>query len=218
MSPQHIAIQIAALFFSITIHEAAHAWTANRCGDPTALMLGRVTLNPIAHVDMFGTVLVPALLLFTGSPVVFGWAKPVPVNPRNFGNYRRDEILVSGAGIAANLICVLVAGILFHVVLFAGLGGGNLVLGFMMILANLIVINSVLAVFNLIPIPPLDGSHILQMLLPPEMGMRFEAIKPYGMVLLILLMFTGAVNWVLSGIAMPLARLALGGYTGYFFG
>ncbi len=184
-----ILLLIAVLLFSIIVHEVAHAWVALREGDDTAYALGRITLNPLSHIDPIGSVLVPLALYFLNAGFLFGWAKPVPVNPRKFHNYRRGDIRVSLAGIVANLI--LAAGF----TLFAGflvkieqLTGGALAgpMDVAMRAAELgILINLVLAFFNLVPIPPLDGSHVFYHLLPPRLGVAYRRLGRYGMLVLI---------------------------------
>jgi Zn-dependent protease len=185
-----IIIQFAAVLFAISVHESAHAWVADRCGDPTARLQGRITLNPIAHIDIFGTIIFPILLAVVGAPV-FGWAKPVMVNPYNFRNRRRDGMLVSAAGPASNLIVSLTVILLllaFFQPLMATTSPTMLLL--IKIATYLLMINIFLAVFNLIPIPPLDGSGILEGLLHGEALAWYEKIKPYGFFILIIIMYT----------------------------
>ncbi len=185
-----IVVQFAAVLFAISVHESAHAWVADRCGDPTARLQGRITLNPIAHIDIFGTIIFPILLAVVGAPV-FGWAKPVMVNPYNFRNRRRDGMLVSAAGPASNLIVSLVVILLllaFFQPLMAATNPSLLLL--IKIATYLLMINIFLAVFNLIPIPPLDGSGILEGLLHGEALAWYEKIKPYGFFILIIIMYT----------------------------
>jgi Zn-dependent protease len=185
-----IVVQFAAVLFAISVHESAHAWVADRCGDPTARLQGRITLNPIAHIDIFGTIIFPILMAVVGAPV-FGWAKPVMVNPYNFRNRRRDGMLVSAAGPASNLIVSLAVILLllaFFQPLMATTNPSLLLL--IKIATYLLMINIFLAVFNLIPIPPLDGSGILEGLLHGEALAWYEKIKPYGFFILIIIMYT----------------------------
>ena len=184
-----ILLLIPVLLFSIVVHEVAHAWVALREGDDTAHMLGRITLNPLPHLDLIGSILVPLGLYFMNAPFLFGWAKPVPVNPRKYHDHRRGDIRVSLAGIAANLILAtgftLLAALL---VMTAQLGGGALAgpMDVAVRVAELgILINLVLAFFNLVPIPPLDGSHVLYHLLPPRLGVAYRRLGRYGMFVLI---------------------------------
>lgn len=185
-----IVVQFAAVLFAISVHESAHAWSADRCGDPTARRMGRVTLNPIAHIDLFGTIIFPILLAVMGAPV-FGWAKPVMVNPSNFRNRRRDGMIVSAAGPVSNILVsltVIVLLLAFFEPLMATTNTSLLLL--LRIATYLLMINIFLAVFNLIPVPPLDGSGILEGLLRGEALLAYEKIKPYGFFILIFIMYT----------------------------
>ncbi|MBI2618922.1 MAG: site-2 protease family protein [Ignavibacteriales bacterium] len=207
------------LFFSIVIHEMSHGWMALKLGDPTARDLGRLTLNPIPHIDPIGSILVPALSLMTAGTVFIAWAKPVPVNPANFRNFRRDDILVSAVGPLSNLVVALgcAAGYVFLEHMFGpaemlseGLGSEAVV--FLMTMCSLgITLNIFLAVFNLIPVPPLDGSHVLASLLPPEIGERYRRIGFFGIFAIILLMrvpwFQGLILGIVGALEMPYALL-----------
>jgi Zn-dependent protease len=182
----------AVLIFSVVVHEVAHAWQARREGDSTADQLGRITLNPIPHLDPIGSVLVPLALHFSGSSFLFGWAKPVPVNPANYRSYRWGDIRVSLAGIVSNLILAFLSTLAMVVVLkvdalVGSLGGATDVLRRMASYG--IVINLVLAIFNLIPIPPLDGSHVLAQLLPRRMALSYRRAGRYGLLIIMGLMF-----------------------------
>lgn len=184
--PELFALSIIILLFSVIIHEVMHGVIALRFGDHTAEHAGRLTLNPIPHIDLFGTILLPALLIFTGSPILFGWAKPVPVNPLNFSNLRKGELLVSAAGILANFGLAILAALIFHIL-------NALPQEFPALLGSLlrftVLINLVLGTFNLFPIPPLDGSKILLSQLPYNLAKSYQRIEPYGfLILLILLM------------------------------
>ncbi|MEK7470918.1 MAG: site-2 protease family protein [Patescibacteria group bacterium] len=173
-----ILIWILAFAITITIHEAAHAWTADRLGDPTARLLGRLSLNPIVHADLYGSVLVPLLLIFIGSPFVFGWAKPVPIDPYNLQNPRKDSALIALAGPLVNILLATLLAILFRV------GIQN---EFILILLRL---NVILAVFNLVPIHPLDGGKVLVGILPDHEGRQVDLfLGRYGMILLFMLIF-----------------------------
>ncbi len=210
-----LVLMIVPLLFAVTIHEAAHGYVADRMGDPTAKMMGRVTLNPVRHLDPFGSLLLPLILKLSGSPFIFGYAKPVPVNSNNFYDYRMGTILVASAGVVSNLICAGLSGLLFQVMLrFEGLWQGSfaetLVTPVADILAFSVIINLVLAIFNLIPVPPLDGSRILAMLLPPHLRVPYVSIERYGMIILVILLMSGVVNNIISLFVFPLSKFLLG--------
>jgi Zn-dependent protease len=194
---QFAAIAILPLLFGITLHEVAHGWVAKLLGDKTALMMGRLTLNPIKHIDPFGTILVPGLMMLAGG-AIFGWAKPVPVTWQNLRNPKRDMALVALAGPMANL------GMAFIWALIARLGILlNAVSPWasepMILMGKVgIVLNLVLMVLNLLPLPPLDGGRIMTSLLPGPLSYRFSRIEPYGFFILIALLMTG-VLWKLLG-------------------
>lgn len=185
------------LLFSIVAHEYAHAEAAYRQGDTTAYMLGRLTLNPLKHIDPLMTVILPLFMIFMRFPFVFGAAKPVPVNPRNYRNYRRGEIIVSLAGIATNMALFFVSTIGFAAVGLLGRAVSPLT-GPLAILQQMMfwgmALNLVLAFFNLIPVPPLDGSHVLKLLLPPTAGMRYRQLYAFGFIPIFLVM------WLLPGV------------------
>lgn len=188
------ALMAVVLLFSVIVHEIAHGYVALLNGDPTARMLGRITLNPVPHIDPIGTILLPLLLLIAHSPILFGWARPVPVNPRNYRNYRWGEITVSAAGPLSNLALAVGFTILFR------LGSGNL--GLRIMAEYGVAINIFLALFNLVPIPPLDGSHILAILLPRDLARVYAYLEPVGFILILILFYTG----ILSAVLMPLYR------------
>ena len=185
------------LLFSLSVHESAHAWTAVKQGDPTAQSLGRITLNPLAHIDIIGTVVMPLLMIFTGVPLL-GWAKPTPVDPRYFRNLRVGQIVVSAAGPVSNLLLALLgtAGLFVAVRALPGpLRDHPLVV----LLSMVVQLNVLLAIFNMVPLPPLDGSHIVEWALPNGMGHRYvRAIAPYGGLILLALVMSGAL-WTVLG-------------------
>lgn len=179
---------IAALILSIIVHEAAHGYVANWLGDPTARLAGRLTLNPIPHIDLLGSVIVPGLLYVTGAGILFGWAKPVPYNPYNLKNQRWGEALVAGAGPAVNILIALVFGLLMR---FSGVFA--LDAAFLTIAGYIVYINILLAFFNLIPFPPLDGSKVLTAFLPLRAQMQYQAlmarIQSFGLIVTFLFIF-----------------------------
>ena len=181
------------MLISLTIHEAAHAWTAERLGDPTARLLGRVSLNPLVHIDPIGTILLPLLAAYSGLPII-GWAKPVPVNVSRLRRGRQDFMLVAAAGPISNLLQA-VAGAVVLRLLFAGPAGGELAAQLCM---AFIVINLLLAFFNLIPIPPLDGGNVLAGLLPPSADQLIAFLRQWGFVLLYALMLSGMLNAIIE--------------------
>ena len=187
-----VFIAFSVLLSSLTVHEMAHAWTADRLGDPTARLLGRVSLNPIVHADPIGTILFPLIALITGAPLI-GWAKPVPVDIRRLRRPRRDYVLVAAAGPASNLAMALAAAIAlrFVTVTPVTLGEPNVSAPIASLLAQTRQLNVLLAVFNMIPIPPLDGGNVLAGLLPVRLALGVNAVRPYGFMLLYALMFTG---------------------------
>jgi len=185
------------LLFSLSVHESAHAWTALMEGDPTARSLGRISLNPLVHIDVIGTVVMPLLMIFTGVPLL-GWAKPTPVDPRHFKHLRRGQIVVSGAGPLSNLLLALLFTALLFVAVRA-LPGPLRDQPLVVLLSMGVQLNVLLAVFNLVPLPPLDGSHVVEWALPNGMGHRYaRAIAPYGGLVLLALVMSGALWTVLS--------------------
>lgn len=200
MTLQHVDMlfQLIAFLFAISIHESAHAWTANRRGDPTARMLGRVTLNPIKHIDPIGTLVLPIICWITHFPMI-GWAKPTPVDPRNFKNPVLDDILTAVAGPISNFIVATGATILLGAICIAAPNGRMIVRGALsgyalgnsalvplsLLLFAFLEINVLLAVFNLIPVPPLDGSHVLRHFLSDEVGRVYDMVGIFGLMALV---------------------------------
>lgn len=194
-------VLIIAFLLSLSIHEAAHAYMSDRLGDPTARLAGRVTLNPLAHLDPIGTLL-PLFLLFTGSPIIFGWGKPVPFDPFNLRNPRRDAALISFAGPASNLIFAVLMAILIRLApLFLG---ANAIM-VQLILAPVIALNIMWALFNLLPIHPLDGGKVLIGLLPRDLAIKWDKVlSQYGLIILMFLIFP---FFGVSGIILILSPL-----------
>jgi Zn-dependent protease len=183
-----IIIGFLVLLFSLTVHEAAHAWTASRLGDDTARRLGRVSLNPIVHIDLIGTLLLPLIAMASGSGFILGWAKPTPVNVRNFQHPRRDNVLVTIAGPLSNLAIAVAAAVALR-----GAHGISAVIAL-----EALSLNVLLAVFNMLPIPPLDGGQVLLALLPVNLAMRLRAVQPYGFLILLALIATGILGYLIS--------------------
>lgn len=204
---QALLVIIIPLLFAITLHEASHGLVASWCGDQSARMLGRLTINPIKHIDLIGTVVVPLVTLLTAG-MVFGWAKPVPVNPRALHHPRRDMALVALAGPLSNLLMAIFWGLIGKLGLMAE-AGGNQWLGIPLYYMGQygIMINVVLGVLNLIPLPPLDGGKVLACLLPPKAAYYFGRIEAYGFIILVILIITGVLFRVLGPPVMILVTL-----------
>jgi Zn-dependent protease len=206
---QQVAVWALPLLFAITIHEVAHGWVARQLGDPTAMMLGRLTLNPLKHIDPVGTVLVPLTLIvmsqFMGSGLfIFGWAKPVPITAENLRNPKRDMALVAVAGPMSNLLMALLWALIMKLAVTLPGGALNLNLPLAYMADAGIKINILLMVLNLIPLPPLDGGRVLVSLLPNPLAWKFSRIEQYGLMILLLLMVTG----ILGKIMYPPMALA----------
>ncbi len=190
-------IMVLVLFFSVIVHEVSHGYVALLNGDPTAKLAGRLTFNPLPHVDLVGTIIVPALLLISQSGILFGWAKPVPVNPLNFRNYRTGEISVSASGPLSNFF---LAAVFAQLLPWAEANPG-----FFLLCKYGIIINLYLMLFNLIPIPPLDGSRIVMPLLPRALQELYAQLEPVGFILILLLLYSG----VWSALVMPIFRILM---------
>ena len=185
------------LLFSLTAHEMAHAWSADRFGDPTARLLGRVSLNPLVHVDPIGTILFPLIAMISGAPLL-GWAKPVPVNIRYLHHPRRDYMMVAAAGPASNLVLALSAALLLAVLPVSPqtLDQPTVSVPLAAILSMMVRLNVLLAVFNMIPIPPLDGGNVLAGLLPVPLAATFNRLRPYGFLLLYALILSDGYRYI----------------------
>ncbi len=195
---RRILISAIPILIAITFHEVSHGFVAYKLGDPTAKMLGRLTLNPIAHIDIFGTILLPLLLVIaTNGQFVFGYAKPVPINPMNFKNPRQGMAISAAAGPVTNIVLAFfsVLALKFVIIPLTAVSPASVtetVLSPMaMILMSSVIINLVLASFNMIPIPPLDGGRVLTGLLPSSQAMTFSKIEPFGFIIVIILIYTG---------------------------
>lgn len=187
-------ILLVILFFSVVIHEVAHGYTALKNGDPTALHMGRLTLNPVPHIDPIGTILVPVILVILPTRFVFGWAKPVPINPYNFQDIRKGTIQVSLSGAFSNFTLAVLFSLLVRILQIAGVSSPSLLAP----LAAGSSINIILGLFNLVPVPPLDGSKVLSSLLPYETAQKYESIAPYGFFLIFI--FLGLIWQIIGGI------------------
>jgi len=208
---KHLSIIILPLLFAMTLHESAHAWVANKKGDPTARRLGRISLNPWVHVDLFGTIIIPILLfMVSGGSAMFGWAKPVPVNIQNLRRPKQDMAWVAAAGPAMNLLLALASGLLYRLILLVGddphIASGWprwFLIPILLMLNFSIQFNLLLFFFNLIPIPPLDGGRVLAGLLPVRQSHQLLRIEPYGMLLLLFFFYVDPLG-VMPGILGPL--------------
>ena len=195
---EKIIVWAIPVVFAITVHEVAHGWVANYLGDPTAKSLGRLTLNPIKHIDPIGTIALPLILVYLGG-FIFGWAKPVPVTWQNLRSPRRDMAIVAAAGPVANLIMMILWAVLAKVLLTIDQTPGPL-LQFVLVMCSIgIIINIILMVLNLLPLLPLDGGRVVTSLLPPRLAVLYSRLEPFGLIVILVLLVTG----VLANILMP---------------
>jgi Zn-dependent protease len=194
-----LLIAFIVLLFSLTVHESSHAFAADRLGDPTARLLGRVSLNPLVHADLIGTVVFPLLAMVSGLPLI-GWAKPVPVVVSRLRRMRRDYVLVAAAGPASNLALAIVAAVLLRLLTVSPvtLGEPNVSAPLATILSGAVRINVLLAIFNMIPIPPLDGGNVVGGLLPVPAARHYDRLRPYGFMLLYGLMLSGGLEYLVA--------------------
>jgi Zn-dependent protease len=204
-------LQLSVLFFSVIIHEVAHGYVAYKRGDSTAKQLGRLTLNPVSHIDIFGSILLPLVLLIANAPV-FGWAKPVPVNPARLYKPKTDMLWVSLAGCAANFLLAIAAALGMLLIRNFATSDMSVLIPAYQILQTILIINIVLPVLNLIPIPPLDGSRIVYYLLPTELAVKYDSISPYGFFIIFALLFTGILWKIISPVIYFLIALLGGGF------
>ncbi len=195
----YIALQFIVLIFAITVHEFAHGWVAYKLGDPTAKYMGRLTLNPLAHIDPFGTIILPLLLVLLRMPPI-GWAKPVPVDFMSLNNPKRDMFWVGIAGPSANFALAFILSVIIKTAPFLA----QTFIGQVIVLA--IIINVILGIFNLIPIPPLDGSRIISAILPYKYLVFYNKIQPYGFLLIILLLWSGILRELIYGVVLLVVR------------
>ena len=199
---RQIIVSAFPILIAITFHELSHGFVANKLGDPTAKMMGRLTLNPIAHIDLIGTVLMPLMLIIlTNGQFVFGYAKPVPINPMNFKNPKRDMAISAAAGPITNLLLAILSMLILRLliiplaVLFPESLNMTVIEPLIMIFKSSVIINVILAVFNMIPIPPLDGGRVLTGFLPYKHAVSFSRIEPFGFIIVIFLIATGIANY-----------------------
>lgn len=203
---QKIIIWAVPVVFAITVHEVAHGWVANKLGDPTARILGRLTLNPVKHIDPIGTIVVPLILLYVGN-FIFGWAKPVPVDWRNLHRPRRDMALVAIAGPAANLFMIMLWAMFAKIIMLSGNIFSDLALPLFYMCSAGILINTVVMVLNLFPLPPLDGSRVMSAILPPVIAYKYNQLERFGLLILIALLATGVLGKILGPIVFGFQQL-----------
>jgi Zn-dependent protease len=208
-----IVLSIVPLLFAIILHEVSHGWVAEKLGDPTARILGRITLNPISHIDLVGTIIVPGILLLTGSHFLFGWAKPVPVNFGNLRGGRRDMALVAFSGPLSNFLLAVLSSIIFHLT-FGGLAGpagiSDRIIVPIHMMANLSVLfNLVLMAINLLPILPLDGGRIVVGLAPEHIAISMERMERYGMLIVLLLIASGIWSYIVNPVIYIFWRILM---------
>jgi Zn-dependent protease len=207
-----VALQFVVLLFSLSFHEMAHAWAANRLGDATARLQGRLSLNPMVHLDLLGTILLPLVAALTGVPII-GWAVPVPVDTRNLRRPRRDHALIAAAGPASNVLLAVAAALALRLTVGGArlleADAGGLMGGVLHLLVVFVVLNLLLAIFNMIPVPPLDGSWVFSSLLPNHLSRHYDALRPYGFVLIYILVLSPLWGGFISPLVQRASRLLL---------
>ena len=208
---RQIAIFALPVLFAVVLHEVAHGWVANRLGDPTAARLGRLTLNPISHVDIYGTILIPLFLVAVGAPFIFGYAKPVPVNFNNLGNPKRDMIWVAAAGPVTNIILAVASGYMFKAVYALENLLPDMLQAPLAMMADFSVkMNVMLAAFNLLPVPPLDGGRVLVGMAPQPLSSIVARIEPFGFIIVLALLMTHTLDFFLEPFVYLVVRLVQG--------
>ncbi len=207
---RQLVISALPILIAITFHETAHGFVANRLGDPTARLMGRLTLNPLAHIDMVGTIIMPAMLLIlSNGQFVFGYAKPVPINPSNFNNPKKDMAMSAAAGPISNISLAIISALILKLLVLplSALLPSAITTPLTLMLMQSIKWNIVLAVFNMIPVPPLDGGRVLVGLLPHSQAVSYSRIEPYGMIIVIVLIVSGIAKFFIYPIMALLLSL-----------
>lgn len=216
MNLSEAILSIPALMIAVILHEVAHGWVANKMGDPTAKLAGRLTLNPIPHIDPVGTILLPAIFILLNSPIIFGWAKPVPINPLNFYDLRKGTFFTSIAGVVTNLFLAMFFGTLYRFLyqisdMADPLIAKSILYPLIIFCAKSVLINLILALFNIIPIPPLDGSKAVMSFLSFKYWELFYRYEVYGFLVITVLLFTGVLQRIIYPPLVFLYHLILGG-------
>lgn len=202
----YTVISFVVLMFSVVVHEVAHGYVAMLCGDHTARLAGRLSLNPLRHVDFLGTIIVPIITTLAGTS--FGWALPVPVNPMNFRHPRRDNVLVSIAGVGANMVLAVICGLALRLSMLGGAFLYAMPESLVIMLVTGCIVNVSLAVFNMLPIPPLDGSHVVASMLPPSLAAAYMGIGSVGIIILVV--FMSAIGRIIGPIMLSIVSLLTG--------
>ncbi|WP_025209269.1 site-2 protease family protein [Hippea sp. KM1] len=207
MIDPNIFLMVIPFLVAVVFHEVSHGYVAYKLGDNTAKFAGRLTLNPIAHIDPLGTIILPAVLIIAHSPILFGWAKPVPVNFFNLRNPKRDSAIVAAAGPITNILLAIAFAVIYRIALF--LPNGFITQPVVLTCLYGVQLNLIFAFFNLIPILPLDGGRILASLLPPKWAYSFSRLEPYGMYIVIALLFLGIFDFIYTFFVLPLSTILL---------